>query len=163
MLRFRDATAADLPAIVRLMADDGFGAQREAPAAHGADATLSAAYEQAFAAIAALPGWSVILAEDEGGEPVGCLQFMLLPHLSHQGGLRAQVESVRITSTHRGRGLGTALMRHAIGRARAAGCRLVQLTTHASRAEARRFYEQLGFSATHSGMKLSLDDPTPAS
>ena len=71
MLRFRDATAADLPAIVRLMADDGFGVQREVPAA-SADAALPAAYERAFAAIAALPGWSVILAEDEAGEPVGC-------------------------------------------------------------------------------------------
>ena len=162
MLRFRDATAADLPAIVSLMADDGFGVQREVPAA-SADAALPAAYERAFAAIAALPGWSVILAEDEAGEPVGCLQFMLLPHLSHTGRMRAQVESVRIASAHRGRGLGTALMRHAIGRARAAGCNLVQLTTHASRAEARRFYEQLGLSATHSGMKLNLDDPKPAS
>ncbi|UPG71101.1 GNAT family N-acetyltransferase [Roseomonas gilardii subsp. gilardii] len=158
--RFRDATAADLPAIVRLMADDGFGAAREAASPDGA---LPASYGQAFAAIAALPGWSVIVAEDAQGRLVGCLQFMLLPHLSHQGGMRAQVESVRIASTHRGQGLGTALMNHAIDRARQAGCVMVQLTTHASREQARRFYEQIGFFATHCGMKITLEAISPTS
>lgn len=148
--QFRDAVAADLPAVVRLMADDHFGTAREAPAD-----TVDPRYAAAFAAILALPGWAVILAEEEGAV-VGCLQFMVLPHLSHTGTPRAQVESVRVASDRRGGGIGTALLQAAVSRARAAGCGIVQLTSHASRDEARRFYQRLGFTPSHTGFKLSL-------
>jgi len=87
---------------------------------------------------------------------VGCLQFMILPHLSHTGTPRAQVESVRVASSHRGGGIGTALLRAAIERAREAGCGTMQLTSHASRSEAARFYQQLGFAPSHTGFKLAL-------
>ena len=52
--------------------------------------------------------------------------------------------------------IGEQLVLEAVARARAAGCGLVQLTSDASRVDARRFYERLGFQATHIGMKLSI-------
>jgi ribosomal protein S18 acetylase RimI-like enzyme len=70
--------------------------------------------------------------------------------------LRAQIEGVRVSSRHRGQRIGELLMRAAIERARAAGCRLVQLTSDRTRADAIRFYERLGFEASHVGMKMSL-------
>jgi GNAT superfamily N-acetyltransferase len=43
-----------------------------------------------------------------------------------------------------------------IARARERGCHLVQLTTDKARPDARRFYEGLGFVASHEGMKIRL-------
>ncbi|MFC0408929.1 GNAT family N-acetyltransferase [Roseomonas elaeocarpi] len=148
--RIHDAGVADLPAVVRLLADDHFGAAREAPGP-----VLDRRYADAFAAIVAIPGWAVMLAEEDGAV-VGCLQFMVLPQLSHTGTASAQVEGVRVAASHRGAGIGSALMRAAIARARDAGCGTMQLTSHASRVDARRFYERLGFAVSHTGFKLNL-------
>ncbi len=150
MTAFRPATEADLPAIVRLLADDPLGAARE----RYRD-PLPDEYRRAFAAMARQEGNDMIVAVD-GEDIVGCLQLTLIPGLSRRGATRAQIESVRVAGSHRGRGLGEALLRHAIERARAAGCGLVQLTSDKSRPDARRFYERLGFKASHEGMKLSL-------
>ena len=87
---------------------------------------------------------------------VGCLQLTIIPGLSRLGAIRGQIEGVRVASTHRGQRIGEALMRHAIDRCRAAGCSLLQLTSDVTRTDARRFYERLGFQATHVGMKLPL-------
>jgi len=48
------------------------------------------------------------------------------------------------------------MIEHAVDRARHRGCRLVQLTTDKARPDAVRFYESLGFAASHEGMKLHL-------
>ena len=150
MTEFRAATEEDLPAIVRLLADDPLGATRERD-----ETPLPEAYRAAFRAIEAQAGNSVILAV-ETGEVVGCLQFTAIPGLARLGMKRGQIEAVRIDRRHRGKGLGDALFRHAIELARWEGCGLVQLTTDKSRADAHRFYERLGFTASHEGMKLSL-------
>ena len=153
-MEFRKATSADLPAIVRLLADDPLGAKRER-----AEDPLPQPYGDAFAAIERQEGNSVIVAV-ENNAVVGCLQLTLIPGLSRLGMRRAQIESVRVASSQRSRGLGEALFRHAIERARAAGCGLVQLTTDRSRPDALRFYERLGFEASHLGMKLDLTKAT---
>ena len=44
----------------------------------------------------------------------------------------------------------------AIDEARCRGCAVVQLTTDKTRADAHRFYERLGFTASHEGYKLQL-------
>lgn len=150
-LRFRTATAADLPAIVRLLADDALGATREVVAD-----PLPADYGDAFAEIAASPDNEVIVAE-RGGEVVACLQLTIIPGLARRGARRAQIEAVRVRSDCRGGKVGERLIGHAVERARARGARLVQLTTDRARADAHRFYERLGFVASHVGMKLSLD------
>lgn len=147
-LQIRQAVQADLSAIAALLADDVLGAQRERPA----DAAL---YDTAWRQIAAQPGneiWVAVLPEGV----VGCLQLVVIPGLARQGALRAQIEGVRVASTHRGQEIGERLFAHAIATARAAGCRLVQLTTDKRRTDAHRFYARLGFEATHEGMKLEL-------
>lgn len=149
MIGFRDAVEADLPAIVRLLADDRFGVGRERN-----ETPLPDAYTAGFRAMLA-QGGRVILAEQDGAI-AGCLQFNVIHGVSQIGQSRAQVEGVRVDSTRRGSGIGASLMRHAMDQARVAGCGIMQLTTRLDRVEARGFYERLGFATTHSGMKASL-------
>ena len=143
----RRAAAADLPAIVALLADDVLGAGRETPG--------DPAYAAAFAAIEADVN-QVFAVADQDGRIVGCLQLSFIPGLSRRGMWRGQIESVRIAAEQRGLGLGHRLFDWAIAQCRARGCGLVQLTTDKARPEARRFYESLGFVASHEGMKLAL-------
>lgn len=149
--RFRAATEHDLPGIVRMLADDMLGSTRER-----LEEPLPACYREAFAAIAADTGSELIVAEVDG-VLAGVLQLTVTPGLSHQGARRATIEGVRTDAAFRGRGIGSALVRHAIDRARQKRCRMIQLSSDSRREDARRFYERLGFSATHVGMKLALD------
>lgn len=147
---FRIATEADLPAIVRLLADDDLGRGRE----RFAD-PLPQPYVDGFRAMQRQGGNDFVVAE-VGGQVVGCLQLTIIYGVSRMGATRAQIEAVRVDRGQRGRKLGEGLIQHAIERAKAAGCTLVQLTTDKTRADAHRFYERLGFKATHEGMKLAL-------
>ena len=147
----RRATASDLQAIVDLLADDPLGRQREAPGP-----PLDPAYAQAFAAVDTDPNALLLVAENDACI-VGCCQINILAGLSRKGMLRGQIESVRVAPSHRGLGLGQLLIEHAIDACRQRSCGLVQLTTDKSRDEAHRFYERLGFVASHVGMKLGLD------
>ena len=150
-LSFRRATHADLPTLVAMLADDHLGAQRE----RFTD-PLPAGYGAAFAAIDKDPNQLLLVAEQDGAV-VGSLQLFFLPGLSYQGAWRAQVEAVRVAAHLRGKSLGRRLMEHAIGLAKARHCHLMQLSTHKSRRDAHRFYEQLGFVKSHEGMKLALE------
>jgi GNAT superfamily N-acetyltransferase len=146
----RDAREADLPAIVALYADDDLGSTREQPGE-----PLAAEYRRAFADVEADPRTRLVVAEVDGAV-VGTLQLSFLPHVVRRGGERAQIEAVRVSSSHRGSGLGRQLLTWAVERARERGCVLLQLTTDAARPDAHRFYESLGFTASHVGMKLLL-------
>lgn len=149
-LSFRLAQRADIPEIVRMLADDELGRQRER-----CEDPLPAAYYAAFEQISGSPYFELIVAEMDG-RIVGTLQLIFIPSLSYQGGLRAQVESVRVDEALRNQGIGQRLMNWAMDRARERGAHLVQLTTHHSRTDAHRFYERLGFTGSHLGMKISL-------
>jgi GNAT superfamily N-acetyltransferase len=149
-LQIREATRDDLVAIVRLLADDVIGATREHP-----EEPLSPSYVAAFEAIAADPNDELVVA-CLGGEVVGCLQITFAPGLTHGGTWRATVEGVRIAAVHRSRGFGAVLIGWAVDRARERRCTVVQLTTDKRRRDAHRFYERLGFEASHEGMKLAL-------
>ncbi len=151
-VHIRRATESDLSAIVRLLADDPLGATRE----QYAD-PLPAAYRTAFAAMEAQTGNDLLVAIINT-EVVGCLQLTIIPGISRLGASRAQIEGVRVAATHRGARIGEALVHDAILRAKDASCAIVQLTTDATRADAKRFYERLGFEATHVGMKLRLTE-----
>ncbi len=146
---FRPAGWDDLEAIARLLADDPLGAARENPSG------AMAAYEDAFRHIEADPNNTVFVAET-AGEVVGCLQLTVIPGLSRGGMTRAQIESVRVAASARGQGLGRRFFEWAIAESRARGAGLVQLTTDKARPGAFRFYESLGFVASHEGMKLAL-------
>jgi ribosomal protein S18 acetylase RimI-like enzyme len=116
---------------------------------------LPRAYVDAFAAVEADPN-QVLLVGEIDGRIVASLQLTFIPGIAHQGAWRAQVEAVRVASDRRGQKIGEAMMRHAIALARDRGCDRVQLTTHKAREHAQRFYRQLGFVASHEGMKLWL-------
>ena len=147
MVKIRRAVASDVPAIVAMLADDPLGARRERPG--------DPSYAEAFAEIDADPR-QVLAVAVAGDEVVGTLQLTFIPGLSRLGSTRALIEAVRVRSDQRGGGLGAELVRWAIETARTRGAALVQLTTDASRKDAHRFYERLGFQATHVGMKLIL-------
>jgi GNAT superfamily N-acetyltransferase len=150
MISIRNAIRQDVPAIVALLADDPLGKHRELVG--GSDL---AEYFAAFDAIAADANNELLVAVDTE-RIVGTLQITYTPGLSRRGAWRATLEGVRVAAELRGRGIGQALVRDAIARAGTRGCRVVQLTSDLSRADARRFYESLGFSHTHAGMKLAL-------
>jgi ribosomal protein S18 acetylase RimI-like enzyme len=147
---FRGAQAGDLPAIIALIADDGLGRGRD-----DASLPLDSSYVQAFDAMAKDANQVMLLAE-LNGELVGYLQITFIPGLSRKGAWRGQIESVRVATRLRGKGIGGAMLEHAIGLCRERGCRLVQLTSDKTRAEAHRFYGRLGFVASHDGFKLTL-------
>ncbi|MFE6334044.1 GNAT family N-acetyltransferase [Streptomyces sp. NPDC057806] len=147
-LEIRPATADDVPAIVALLADDPLGAQRESPD----DLTP---YMAALDRLSRDPNQRLMVAEREG-RVVGTLQLTLVPGLSRKGATRSIIEAVRIHADERGSGLGTQFVEWAVDESRRQGCQLVQLTSDASRTDAHRFYERLGFEASHVGFKRVL-------
>jgi GNAT superfamily N-acetyltransferase len=149
-LTIRAAREPDLDAIVRLLADDDLGRDRER-----IETPLPPAYLAAFRAIDRDPRHELVVVERDG-EIVATAQLSFLPSLSHQGAERAQIEAVRVSSSARGQGIGRRLVAALLARAEARGCRIVQLTTDKRRPDAHRFYASLGFEATHEGMKLRL-------
>ena len=147
-IQTRDATQADLPTLVALLADDPLGSRREST-----DPAAQDRYAAAFEAILADPNHTILVATDSDAV-VGLLQLSFLPHLTYEGGTRAQIEGVRVAAGTRGQGIGSILMQAAIDRSQAAGCHLMQLTSDLQRPDAIRFYEGLGFTHSHVGMKL---------
>ena len=147
-LEIRPATIDDVPVIVAMLADDPLGASRESP-------DDLAPYREAFERIAGDPRQHLFIAERDG-HPAGTFQLTIINGLSRRGTTRAQIESVRIHRGMRGTGLGSELIRWAIEAARQHGADLIQLTSDASRTDAHRFYERLGFVNSHAGFKLAL-------
>ena len=147
-LEIRAAVTEDIPAIVGMLADDPLGSQRESPD----DLTP---YLAALERLAADPNQHLVVAVREG-RVVGTLQLTIVPGLSRKGATRSIIEAVRIHADERGSGLGTQLIEWAIDESRRQGCQLVQLTSDVTRTDAHRFYERLGFTASHVGFKLPL-------
>lgn len=147
-LTIRRATVQDVPDIVGLLVDDTIGATRESP-------DELEPYYEAFERVAADPNQHLVVA-DRGGDVVGTMQLTVIPGLSRRGTTRSIVEAVRVAGSERGTGLGTQLMEWAVEESRRLGCRLVQLTSDATRTDAHRFYERLGFEKSHVGFKLQL-------
>jgi GNAT superfamily N-acetyltransferase len=148
MIAWREATAADVPAVVAMLADDMLGAARE-----GADL---APYLAAFAEMQRQRS-NMLVVGTCGGRVVATYQITILHGLSMKAARRAQIEAVRVVADLRGQGLGAELMADAEARARAAGCRLMQLTTNRARTRAHAFYDRLGFTPSHIGYKRELD------
>ena len=147
-LEIRAAVTEDVPAIVGMLADDPLGSQRESPD----DLTP---YLAALDRLTADPNQHLVVAVREG-RVVGTLQLTVIPGLSRKGATRSIIEAVRIHADERGSGLGTQLIEWAIAESRRQDCQLVQLTSDVTRTDAHRFYERLGFTASHVGFKLSL-------
>jgi len=150
-LIIRRAVEADLPAVVRLFSIPDEGNQKE----DHPGPPLDPCYREALASIAADPN-NMLLVAEEAGEVVGAFQLTITQYVAYRGGRIAQIENVIVDPGARSRGIGEAMMRWAIDEARRRSCLRVQLTTNKARKRAHRFYERLGFVATHEGMKLKL-------
>ncbi|MER7760205.1 GNAT family N-acetyltransferase [Streptomyces sp. NPDC097619] len=147
-IEIRPATEADLPAIVAMLADDPLGATRESPD----DLTP---YLAAFELLRQDPNQLIAVADREG-EVVGTLQLTVIPGLSRKGATRTLIEGVRVHASERGQGLGARLVEWAVEESERRGAQLVQLTSDATRTDAHRFYERLGFTGSHVGFKRQL-------
>ncbi|AZM90069.1 MULTISPECIES: GNAT family N-acetyltransferase [Streptomyces] len=147
-LTIRPATQADLPDIVAMLADDPLGATRESP-------DDLAPYAAALKRLTDDPHQHVVVAV-RAERVVGTLQLTIVPGLSRKGTTRSIIEGVRVHADERGSGLGTRFVEWAVERSRQEGCALVQLTSDVTRTDAHRFYERLGFTASHVGFKLQL-------
>lgn len=149
-LQFRIAQERDLYDIIRLITQDQLGSQRE---------TLSnppaKIYIDAFKAMLTQQGNNFIIGLQDN-KIVGCYQFSVIYGVSRGGAPRAQIESVRVEQNLRGAGIGRKLMLDAIDRAKKSNCQLIQLTTDKTRDDAHRFYDGLGFMASHIGYKMKV-------
>ena len=150
-LNFRKATKEDVPFIVEMMANDMLGKERETYTT-----PLPESYINAFKKISEDPNQQLIVVENSEKGIVGTFQLTFIPYLLYRGGLRMLVEAVRVREDMTGKGIGTRMFHWAIENARKKGVHMVQLTTDKKRPDAKRFYESLGFTASHEGMKLHL-------
>jgi ribosomal protein S18 acetylase RimI-like enzyme len=145
----RPARRDDVGVIVGMLADDALGSGRER-----VEDPLPPSYFRAFEAVDRDPNIQLVVAQDDDGAVIGCLQLCILPGLSSQGASRALIEDVRVASHCRSRGIGEQLVQWAVTEAQGQGCKLVELLTHNTRVDAQRFYERLGFARSHLGMTL---------
>lgn len=150
-LLFRRATRNDLSTIIALLVEDELGKIRES-----LDPATMPLYEAAFQKIDADSNHSLMVIEWEG-EIIGTVHLTLLPSLTFQGGTRLQVESVHVVERFRGHGIGTWMFQKIFDYAKKGNVAIIQLTTNKKRTRAKKFYESLGFEATHEGMKKTLN------
>ncbi len=148
-MTFREATRNDIPKIVELLTDDKLGKIRE-----NYQIPLPVEYLNAFENIAADQNQELVVVENENSEIIGTLQLSFIQYLTYRGGIRAQIEAVRIRKDQRGLGIGKTMFECAINRAKERNAHLLQLTSDKQRLKAIKFYENLGFKATHEGMKM---------
>ncbi|WP_417367131.1 GNAT family N-acetyltransferase [Glutamicibacter arilaitensis] len=147
----REARTEDLEQIIALMAEDEIRSAEQPDATDGPEH-----YLEAFGEIDADPAHALIVVEGMGGKIVGTMQLTTLPGLARRAAKRMQIEAVRVASELRGGGLGTQMIRWAICEAEHKGISLIQLTSDAQRQDAHRFYQKLGFTASHVGFKMRL-------
>ncbi|MDT0607163.1 GNAT family N-acetyltransferase [Croceitalea rosinachiae] len=147
----RPAKKEDVASIVKIIANDKLGSKRE-----DYKIPLPYTYCKAFENISNDPNQELIVIESKDGNIIGTLQLSFIQYLTYQGGIRAQIEAVRVHEDCRGKGIGQKLFEWAISRAKEKGAHVVQLTTDKKRPDALAFYEKLGFAASHEGMKLHL-------
>jgi len=148
-MKFRKAKKEDVPFIVEMLANDNLGKLRE-----DYNNPLPEKYYNAFDNILKDENQELIVVENDELEIIGTLQLSFIQYLTYQGGIRAQIEAVRIREDQRGKGLGEQFFKWAIERAKERGAHVLQLTTDRKREDALRFYERLGFVASHHGMKM---------
>ena len=151
-MKIRKATENDILAIVQMIADDELGRKRE-----NFQIPLPAEYIKAFEKINSDENQELVVVENEDLEIIGTLQLSFIQYLTYRGGIRAQIEAVRIRKDKRGLGIGKIMFEWAINRAQTRKAHLIQLTTDKKRPKAIKFYEELGFKKSHEGMKMHFN------
>ena len=150
-MKIRKAEKEDVPVIVQLLTNDKLGKLRE-----DYKDPLPDTYYHAFDNIFNYPNQELVIIENENGEVIGTLQLSFIQYLTYKGGIRAQIEAVRVHEAYRGKGIGKKLFQWAIERSKQKGAHVVQLTTDKKRTGALAFYKSLGFTDSHEGMKLHM-------
>ena len=148
---YRKATKEDLPAIIEMIANDALGQLRER-----FEDPLPKEYYSAFERINTDKNQELIVIENSEGEVVATFQLSFLQYLTYVGGIRCLVENVHVREDQTGKGIGKQMFQWIIERAKEKNVHLIQLTSNKLRPNAIRFYEGLGFKATHEGFKLHL-------
>ncbi len=148
-MKIRKATRNDIDKIIEMIADDALGKTRE-----NYQIPLPNEYIVAYENIVADKNQELIVVENEGSEIIGTFQLSFIQYMTYRGGIRAQIEAVRIRKDQRGLGIGKTMFEWAINRAKKRNAHLLQLTTDKKRLKAIKFYEDLGFKSTHEGMKI---------
>ena len=151
-MKFRKATKQDIEAIVAMIADDELGKTRE-----NFQVPIPKEYLVAFENINRDNNQELVVVENEGGEIIGTLQLSFIQYLTYKGGIRAQIEAVRIRKDARGIGVGAKMFEWAINRSKERNAHVLQLTSDKKRPEAIRFYKKLGFVDSHEGMKMHFN------
>lgn len=151
-MTFRKVTENDVAVIVEMIADDELGNKRE-----NFKIPLPCEYLKAFEKINSDENQELIVVENEDLEIIGTLQLSFIQYLTYRGGIRAQIEAVRIKKDKRGLGIGKIMFEWAINRAKERKAHLLQLTTDKKRPKAIKFYEELGFKQSHEGMKMHFN------
>ncbi|GBF19249.1 L-amino acid N-acyltransferase YncA [Arenibacter algicola] len=148
---FRQATKEDLPSIIEMIANDTLGQLRER-----FEDPLPKEYYSAFERINTDKNQELIVIENSEGEVVATFQLSFLQYLTYLGGIRCLVENVHVREDQTGKGIGKQMFQWIIERAKEKNVHLIQLTSNKLRPNAIRFYEGIGFKATHEGFKLHL-------
>jgi GNAT superfamily N-acetyltransferase len=147
-ITFRKANENDLESIVNLLADDEFGQE------HEVGANL-APYVKAYHLIAQDSNQLLMLASHEQNI-IGTSHLTIMPSLTFSGSIRINIEAVRVSTSYQGQGIGAKMIHEAIEWGQTKGATIIQLTTNKQRNRTKEFYENLGFQASHEGMKLYL-------
>jgi ribosomal protein S18 acetylase RimI-like enzyme len=151
-IRHRKANINDLPLIVTLLLEDELGKTRESK-----QSALDQRYIDAFLKIDIDPNQYLMIVENDD-ETIGTCHLTLMPSLTFTGQTRMQIEAVRVSEHYRGQKIGEWMMNAAVNYGKSKGASIIQLTTNKKRSRAKKFYEQLGFEASHEGMKLYLEN-----
>jgi N-acetylglutamate synthase-like GNAT family acetyltransferase len=151
-LIFRKAKQNDLLAVLRLLAQDELGSQREIFYPN----EIAPCYNTAFEEIDIDPNQALMVVENSN-KIIGTCHLTFMPSLTFQGSKRMNIEAVRIDQAFRNQGIGEWMIQQSIKLAKERGCKIIQLTTNKKRSQAKKFYEKIGFQATHEGMKLFLE------
>lgn len=142
------AALHDVPALLHLMSD--------APAAERGRPAAGADYAAAFERIDADPSQLLAAVHDRAGTVVGMMQLTLLPRLDPAASMRLQIEAMRVASTARGHGLGSAMLDWAHAWGRSHGATMSQLAVGAGRDGASGYFREHGYEPSHIGMKRDL-------
>lgn len=150
-LTHRKARIADLPRLIELLLEDELGSTRESKSA-----AVHENYIKAFHKIDSDPNQYLMVVEN-GDEIIGTCHLTIMPSLTFIGSTRMQIEAVRVAGKYRGQKIGSWMFNQAISYAKENDVSIVQLTTNKKRPKAKHFYEKLGLTASHEGMKLYLE------
>jgi ribosomal protein S18 acetylase RimI-like enzyme len=134
-LVIREATEADLPAVLRLYGQPGVDDGQVLPLAEAI---------AVFRRFRDYPDYRLFVADREG-VTVGCYSLLAMENIAHRGARSAVIEAVAVDPACQGEGIGKAMMRHALDEARSRDCYKAALSSNLKRDAAHAFYDSLGF------------------